>query len=150
MNGNPLIAVDHQGVTFDCYLNFHQHTSKVQPQKLTILIFSMHEKSFYTTVKNGVFHYSLIEKFSLHLHNKKEYICSYVILQCNCSFTRFKTYVYQCTCVLMHICSEFEHICSNLVNKTPTLQYRKYDQIHFFLWRQLLPISRELCFIHRS
>ena len=32
MNRHPLTSVDHHkdlGVTFDCYLNFYQHTSKV-------------------------------------------------------------------------------------------------------------------------
>ena len=39
----------------------------------------------------------------------------------------------QCTYILVPICCETEHICSNLSNKTPTIQYHKYDQIYLFL-----------------
>ena len=50
MNGHPLTSVDHHkdlGVTFDCYLNFHQHTSEVASKANRVLQISMYEKSFY-------------------------------------------------------------------------------------------------------
>ena len=40
MNGHPLTSVDHHkdlGVTFDCYLNFHQHTSEVASKANRVL-----------------------------------------------------------------------------------------------------------------
>ena len=40
MNGHPLTSVDHHndlGVTFDCYLNFHQHTSEVASKANCVL-----------------------------------------------------------------------------------------------------------------
>ena len=40
MNTHPLISVNHHrdlGVMFDCYLNFHQHTSEVASETSRVL-----------------------------------------------------------------------------------------------------------------
>ena len=42
MNGHPLTSIDYHkdlGVTFDCNLNFHQHTSEVALKANRVLAF---------------------------------------------------------------------------------------------------------------
>ena len=55
MNGHPLTSVDHHrdlGVMFDCYLNFHQHTSEVALKANRVLACM---KRAFTDLKNNGF-----------------------------------------------------------------------------------------------
>ena len=136
-------------------MKFQQHLSLVNHQrnhfgsrKFNKFIHNFNYVTYYTdlTTKKNIFAHIWYCSVYIFAHM---WYCSVVVYLPDLKHMCTSTHVYQYTCVLTHICIESEHICSSLVNKSPTLQCHKYDQINF-LWCLLQITFSESSTIHQS